>query len=61
MGAKSPLSGIITAIIVIICLLLLTPIFEYLPKFVLASIVIVSVRNLLDYKEAIYLWKVIVL
>ena len=58
MGAQTPLSGVVTAAIVTFCLLLLTPIFEYLPKLVLASIVVVSVRNLLDYKEAIYLWKV---
>ncbi len=58
MGARTPLAGVISAIIVIICLLALTSIFEYLPKFVLASIVIVSVRKLFDYNEAIYLWKV---
>jgi len=58
MGACTPLSGVISSIIVIICLLALTAIFEFLPKFVLASIVIVSVRKLFDYKEVLYLWKV---
>ena len=58
MGAKSPISGLVTSIIVLMTLLFLTPIFEYLPKFVLASIVIISVRNLFDYKLVIYLWKV---
>ncbi len=58
MGAQTPLAGVITALIICIFLLFLTPIFRYLPNFVLASIVILSVRSLIDYKEAIYLWKV---
>eukprot|EP01119_Soliformovum_irregulare_P013505 TRINITY_DN359_c1_g1_i4.p1 TRINITY_DN359_c1_g1~~TRINITY_DN359_c1_g1_i4.p1 ORF type:complete len:627 (+),score=167.74 TRINITY_DN359_c1_g1_i4:262-1881(+) len=57
MGAKTPISGMITGTLIIIFLLLLTGIFQFLPKFVLACIVILSVRSLIDYQEAIYLWK----
>lgn len=58
MGAKTPLSGVFTSIIISFFLLFLTPIFQYLPKLILACIVILSVRNLIDYKQAIFLWKV---
>lgn len=39
-------------------LLLLTSVFEKMPLCVLASIVISGIIGLLDYEEAIYLWKV---
>lgn len=58
MGAKTPLAGIATGTLVAICLLFLTPVFQHLPVFILACVVLLSVRSLFDYKEAIYLWKV---
>jgi sulfate transporter 4 len=57
-GAQSGIAGIITATLVGFTLLLLTPVFEKLPLCVLAAIVISGVLGLLDYDEAIYLWKV---
>jgi sulfate transporter 4 len=57
-GAQSGISGMVTSILVGITLLLLTPIFEKLPLCVLAAIVISGVIGLLDYEEAMYLWKV---
>ncbi|CAB9501297.1 Sulfate transporter 4.1, chloroplastic [Seminavis robusta] len=57
-GAKSGISGIVTATIVMLVLLFLTPVFEQMPLAVLAAIVISGVLGLLDYPEAIYLWKV---
>jgi len=57
-GAVSGFSGMVTAIIVGIVLLFLTQVFELLPLAVLASIVISGVLGLLDYEEAIYLYKV---
>jgi sulfate transporter 4 len=57
-GAQSGISGMITATLVGFTLLLLTPVFEKLPLNVLAAIVISGVLGLLDYDEAIYLWKV---
>ena len=58
MGAQTPLSSVITGTIVAVFLLFLTPVFQYLPEFILAVIVVLSVRSLLDYKEVVYLWKV---
>jgi len=57
-GAKSGISGIITATLVMMVLLFLTKPFEKLPLAVLASIVISGVLGLLDYTEAIHLFHV---
>ncbi|UMB53449.1 solute carrier family 26 protein [Lutibacter sp. A64] len=48
-GAKTPLAAIISSLIVGITLLFLTPVFFYLPKAVLAGIIIVAVYSLLDF------------
>mmetsp|Transcript_39572 Transcript_39572/g.58781 ORF Transcript_39572/g.58781 Transcript_39572/m.58781 type:complete len:732 (-) Transcript_39572:383-2578(-) len=57
-GAMSGISGMVTATMVLFVLLFLTPVFEKMPLSVLAAIVISGVLGLLDYPEAIYLWKV---
>ena len=56
-GARTPLASMISAAIVGLTLLFLTPLFTYLPKALLASIVMVAVFGLLDIKEVRYLWK----
>jgi len=57
-GAMTQLAGIITGLGVILTLAVLTPIFAYLPKFVLGAIVVSSVVNLFAYEDAIHLWHV---
>ncbi len=47
--AKTPLASLISAFIVALTLLFLTPVFYYLPKTVLAAIIIVAVFGLLDF------------
>ncbi len=49
-NAKTPLAAIISAFIVGITLLFLTPVFYYLPKAVLAAIIMVAVFGLLDFR-----------
>jgi len=56
-GAKTGLAAIISALLIIITLLFLTPLFYNLPNAILASVIMVAVFGLIDYKEAIYLWK----
>lgn len=56
-GAKTGMAAIISVLMVIITLLFLTPLFYYLPKTVLASIIIVAVFALVNIKEAVFLWK----
>ncbi len=48
-GAKTHLSSIIAASVVALTLLFLTPVFYYLPKSVLAAIIMVAVFGLLDF------------
>ncbi|SDX78337.1 sulfate permease, SulP family [Lutibacter oricola] len=49
-GAKTPLASIVSAIVVAITLLFLTPLFYYLPKAILAAIIMVAVSGLLDFE-----------
>ena len=56
-GAKTPLASIITAILVALTLLFLTPLLYFLPSVVLAAIILVAVYGLIDVPEAIHLFK----
>ena len=47
-GAKSSLGAIVSMLIIVGTLLFLTPLFYYLPKAVLAAVVLVAIRNLID-------------
>ncbi|KAL8232012.1 hypothetical protein R6Q57_001790 [Mikania cordata] len=57
-GARTGLSGIIMGVIMACALQFMTPLFEYIPQCALAAIVISAVIGLVDYDEAIFLWKV---
>ena len=57
-GANTGLASIISAVLVILTLLFLTPLFYFLPNAILAAVILVAVAGLVDYKEAIRLWKV---
>ena len=57
-GALSGLSGVFTATLVMLVLLFLTSIFEKLPLAILAAIVISGVLTIMDFPEALYLFKV---
>jgi SulP family sulfate permease len=57
-GSKTPLASMITAAVIAVSLLFLTPLFYYLPKAVLAAIVMTAVFGLVDFKEPLHLWKV---
>jgi len=48
-GAKTPLAAIVSGLVVGLTLLFLTPLFFYLPKAVLAAIIMVAVFGLLDF------------
>ncbi|MEO1654930.1 MAG: SulP family inorganic anion transporter, partial [Bacteroidota bacterium] len=56
-GAISPISSMITALLIALTLAYFTPYFYYLPKALLASIVIISVLGLINWKEAEQIWK----
>lgn len=56
-GGRTALSSIITAVLVALTLIFLTPLFYYLPRAVLAAIIMVAVYGLMDLKQAVYLFK----
>ena len=49
-GARTGLASLVTAAIVLLTLLVLTPLFHYLPNAVLAAIVMVAVAGLVDLR-----------
>jgi SulP family sulfate permease len=57
-GARTPLASLITAVLIAIVLLFLTPLFYYLPKAVLAAIIMTAVFGLVDIKEMKHLYQV---
>ena len=56
-GAKTGMAALISVVMVVITLLFLTPLFYHLPQTVLAAIIIVAVFGLINFKEAVFLWK----
>lgn len=57
-GARSGLASIVTAALVALTLLVLTPLFVHLPQAALAALVIVAVAGLVDLREPGHLWRV---
>ena len=57
-GARTGLAAVISAGVIVLTLLFLTPLFYYLPQAVLASIIMVAVFTLIDWREAARLWRV---
>ncbi len=55
-GARTGMASIISAALISLSLLFLTPLFYYLPKAILASVIMVAVFGLINIKEAKYLW-----
>ena len=56
-GAKTGISPIISALVVGLTLLYLTPLFFYLPNAVLAAIIMVAVFGLIDFQYPVQLFK----
>lgn len=56
-NVQTPLANIITSLVIIFTLILLTPLFYYLPMPILAAIIIVSALNLIDISEFKFLYK----
>lgn len=56
-GARTPLAGLITGVVLVIAVLFLTPALYHLPKAVLAGVVIVAAATLIDVGEARRCWR----
>src|SRR6476620_7802504 len=57
-GARTPLALVFASIMLAVCLLFLTDLLANLPTVVLASIVLVAVRGLIDLEALGQLWKI---
>lgn len=55
-GARTQLAGVVTAGVVVLTLVLLTPLFHYLPKATLAAIIMTAVFSLVDVAMVRKLW-----
>ena len=55
-GARTTLASVISALLIVLTLLFLTPLFYYLPSAILSSVIMVAVFGLIDIKEPIQLW-----
>lgn len=55
-GANTGLASIITAALIALTVMFLTPLFYHLPNAVLAAIILVAVGNLIDIKTARHIW-----
>jgi sulfate permease, SulP family len=56
-GARTPVASLITAATVALAALALTPLFTFLPRAVLAAIVVVAVAGLVDLAGAKHAWR----
>lgn len=56
-GAKTPLSLIFASITIGVCLVLFAGLLKNLPNVILACIVIVAIKGLVNVKEFVHLWK----
>jgi SulP family sulfate permease len=56
-GARTGMSSVITALIVLIALLFLTPLLYHLPQAVLAAIIIMAVVGLVNFKAVKHAWQ----
>jgi SulP family sulfate permease len=56
-GAKTPMSLVFTSLFIGVCLLFLAELLKNLPTVILAAIVFVAVRKLIDIREFVRMWK----
>jgi SulP family sulfate permease len=57
-GAKTQVSALVSAGVIAVTLLFLTPLFHHLPRALLAAIIVVAVSGLVDVKGAKELWSI---
>lgn len=55
--ARSGLASLVGALLVTLVLLYLTPIMFFLPQAVLAAVIIMAVYGLIEWQEALHLWR----
>ncbi|MEL7235666.1 MAG: SulP family inorganic anion transporter, partial [Chloroflexota bacterium] len=56
-GARTGMASIFTALLIILTVMFLTPLFFYLPSAVLAAIILVAVAKLFDWHAFVHAWQ----
>ena len=56
-GAKTPMSLVIASLAIALCLLFFTGLLKNLPTVILAAVVIIAIKGLVDVKEFSRMWK----
>ena len=56
-GANTGLASIITAVLITLTVIFLTPLFQFLPRAVLAAVIMVAVFGLIDLKTFRFVWQ----
>ena len=56
-GANTAMANVVAALFILVTILFLTPVFYYLPKTVLAAIIITGVLGMIKIKDIKFLWK----
>jgi SulP family sulfate permease len=56
-GAVTGMSSVVTALVVLLTLLFLTPLLYHLPQAVLAAIIMMAVVNLVNFRAMTYAWR----
>ena len=57
-GVKTQVSPIVMAIMMLLTVLFMTPLFQYTPLVSLSSIIIVAMLGVIDIPGIIHLWKI---
>jgi SulP family sulfate permease len=55
-GAKTPLAGVFSGLIVLLAMLVLAPLAAYIPRTALAGILIVTASGMIDRREMVRIW-----
>lgn len=56
-GANTGLASVVTAVLMALVVLFLTPLFYYLPQAILAAIILVAVVGLIDVEMLVHVWR----
>ena len=57
-GAKSQFAGLLSAAVILLCILVLGPIFYHLPKATMAAIIVVAGVGLIEVDEIMFLYRI---
>ncbi len=58
MGAQTQLFTLITSLVILLTIFLLGPLFSFLPKVVMSSIIFVAATGLFEFEDVEFMWKI---